>query len=531
MSRWVHSEMGVEYEFFNFHHRPSKRRYTKNLKSSKEVEGKQMKIAMLLGSSIYKNMNVQNLPACYNDIEVMKNLLEATNNFRDIKVFVADKLDTSSIKNEIITWLEKYEAQDIDELFFYYTGHGMVRNDEFYYALADHNQEKFHQTTIANKFLDDLLRESNAKLTVKVIDACHSGTAYVKSLEDTVKKNFDQSSRNFNKCIFMFSSASTQSSFQDKNSLSFFTKAFVDAIKNSKKDIIRYREIQEYIADQFPKTFDGYIQQPFFVSQSKNTEFFTSMNDALSLVEYPEGNIISPESQAIVDTGGVVTDNVSSIEVLAQLAKKSASENIGEEEATEILVNIKDAILNYSFSADFNALYTIENEIFDSTQSIPMRKAIGEWILENDVDEYFVEASYRRQYSNKFLTPLEQFARDINGEPSDYDLVLDGFKYTVETPYSGLKYIIRRKFNSIPNQGFILTYFLSKQGIQLFYFQTTYTMTNWNSMKLNTEWVDWEREFIKFEDTQTILTRIQKIMSELDIYVVNSAKNALNFEA
>jgi uncharacterized caspase-like protein len=107
------------------------------------------------------------------------------------------------------------EGQDIDELFFYYSGHGARRSDDFLYLFSDFNSSKTSQTSLKNSELDTMIKSLNPKLTVKVLDACQSGTEYIKSEED-LKMIFEKSSgNNFKKTYFMFSSATNQNSIAD----------------------------------------------------------------------------------------------------------------------------------------------------------------------------------------------------------------------------------------------------------------------------------------------------------------------------
>jgi hypothetical protein len=482
-----------------------------------------MRIALLLGVSHYTNGN--NLPACLNDIDIMHKLLDATEEFEEIKVIIADNKETQSVKNEIIDWVSSYNT-GIEELFFYYTGHGGLHQKNFHYLLSDYDSNSYHQTSIENNYLDDIFRQINAKLTVKVIDACHSGTVYVKSLDVEIEKHFTESKGRFNNCIFMFSSASSQVSFQDSQTLSFFTKAFVDAVKNHSQPYIRYRDIQEFLSDTFPLTYGSAVQQPFYVIQTHYMEIFSQITDAITKLNYPSktsmqgNNILGFSDENTSDE----SDGLSALE----LAIKNASKFYAtEEQAMNLLQMAKLEIEKYTYSHDFSWLYKIDIQTVDSTQLLPMRESLGQWVVDNDTDEYFVKPTYRREYLNEGRYAALALGMGIE---RPYEKVLDGFDFTVNVPFKGIHIIARRKYQSVKQYGFWLTYLLGPQGLQVFYFYSTYKPQNWDSMTLNLKGKAWQVKAIDFDQTEKFLAEICNIMLEFDNYVVTEVKKQFNVD-
>jgi hypothetical protein len=181
-----------------------------------------MRVAILIGVSEYLDKR-SNLPACKYDVEHMAEIIKATGKYDEVLFFSGD-VRAAKLKTEISQSIDSLSKNPVEEVFFYYTGHGDFRNNEFYFALTDYSETSLRQTSLQNSEMDNWLRALNPKLAVKIVDACNSGTLYIKDdsyFEAHIKKSVDQ----FEACYFMFSSSSQEPSYQD-NALSYFTRSF-----------------------------------------------------------------------------------------------------------------------------------------------------------------------------------------------------------------------------------------------------------------------------------------------------------------
>ncbi|MCL1478042.1 MAG: caspase family protein [Marinobacter sp.] len=88
-------------------------------------------------------------------------------------------------KKQISDFVEKHKNTDIEELIFYFSGHGSRSEEDFFYVMSDFKESKKESTGLRNTELDGLIRTLKPKLTVKIIDACFSGTQYIKSDTNT----------------------------------------------------------------------------------------------------------------------------------------------------------------------------------------------------------------------------------------------------------------------------------------------------------------------------------------------------------
>lgn len=232
-----------------------------------------MKVAVLIGVSEYENP-INNLPACKNDIKLIKELIIATNKYNKI-LCISEATCASQIRDEL-SKIHEFQYDGIEELLFYYTGHGHFDGDEFYYTCFDSNIENIGQTFLSNSEIDNLIRDLKPNITVKVVDACNAGVMYIKSVDyksKPLKEYLEESKGKFKNCYFMFSSQVDQNSIADEK-ISFFTRSFLKAIKNHKLTKIKYREIMGYIADEFKLS----NQTPIFVSQGNYTHTFCNIN-------------------------------------------------------------------------------------------------------------------------------------------------------------------------------------------------------------------------------------------------------------
>ncbi len=178
-----------------------------------------MKIAVIIGVSNYSSPAINNLPGCKNDAEAVEQVLRKTNKYNDI-LYINKGEGSAKTKELLSNFIIRNSGNPIDELFFYYSGHGEFFDNEFYYILSDFDIKKRNQTSLQNTEVDDLIKTLSPELVVKIIDACQSGTTYIKD-GNVINKYFHDSKNVFKHCYFLNSSLNTQYSFQNEH-LSFF---------------------------------------------------------------------------------------------------------------------------------------------------------------------------------------------------------------------------------------------------------------------------------------------------------------------
>lgn len=473
-----------------------------------------MNLAIILAVSNYQTTTC--LPGCVLDAQLMKALLETTEKYNELLLIEQDT-DSLKVKQKISNFISSNRDKIFDEAFFYYTGHGDFRDNEFYYILSDFDRERYRQTTLANSELDNWLRQLSSGLTVKIIDACHSGVTYIKD-NDIFDKHLNESKNNFKHCYFMFSSMSNQSSYQS-NTISHFTKSFIESVLNYASTEIRYKHIIDYISDEFEKNS---LQQPFFITQAGFTEVFCSVNQKLKRLVSEHLNV-SLESKTEAGEGEV------KVLSLVNSVRKDAERYCSEKEVIENLDIAKHFIKNYSYSQDLMELYKITADFENEYTSILNEfSSIGKW-LEDNKNNYFAKVSYKRELINtdKNLSALSNLNRsflNIYGDPSDnYKTVVSGFELTTESPYKLIKINATPNYPNIDACDCKITFVFSQVSIRLFYFCSNLKLATWNDYTYNFS-SNWQTVEVEMKNIDKLKETVFNILTEFDSFVLEPLK-------
>lgn len=431
-----------------------------------------MNIAIVLAVSKYSNPS-NNLPASKKDGEIISGILTATKKYD--KVLIINENESSSITKEMLSnFFIEHKGTKINELFFYYSGHGEFSNDEFYYLLSDFDNKRRNQTSLQNNEIDDLIRNLNPEIVIKVIDACQSGTSYIKE-SDVLNKYFNETKKGFNKCYFLNSSLSNQSSYQDEN-LSFFTYSFVQSLKDHPSSEIRFKDIIDFILDEFN---DNAEQTPFFVIQAELTEKFCAFNDDLKhyLVNYNIANKKTNKDEKKVPS-------------LLEMVKVNAKEYVDKKGALKALDFCKIQFEKLSLDKEIRDLYNLDINFIEDNNSLPGVKTIGKWLKENNHD-FFATPYYTETYD------------EYVGEPVTY---LSGYQLSIEeSPFKAISIEILSKFPNLKSYQCNIALLISKRQISFFYVILQYLENGWDSKTLDIEKIKWTYSNKKIADNDSLI--------------------------
>src|SRR5436190_23351648 len=100
----------------------------------------------------------------------MRDLLAATEQYADIEVILEDT-SAGKVKDRIRSFISQRQGKPINEVFFYFSGHGFYDSD-LMLCCSDFDSKKPASTCVSNTEIDDLLRGLAPELAVKVLDAC-----------------------------------------------------------------------------------------------------------------------------------------------------------------------------------------------------------------------------------------------------------------------------------------------------------------------------------------------------------------------
>ena len=417
-----------------------------------------MNVAIILAVSNYTNP-ANNLPASRKDGAVIYGILQATKKYD--KILTINNSESSSKTKELLSnFFLECKGLRIDELFFYYSGHGEFTSDEFYYLLSDFDHKKKNQTSLQNNEIDDLIRTLNPQIVIKFIDACQSGTSYIKE-SDVLTKYFNETKKGFNKCYFLNSSLTTQSSYQDDD-LSFFTYSFVQALKEHPGSEIRYKDIIDFILDDFSGNKD---QTPFFVIQAELTEKFCLLSSEIK--DYLANN--EPRVVSVED------DNKKTSSLL-DLVKTNAKDYVDKDGALKALEFSKQQIESLNLDKDIRELYEVTIEFTEDNNKLVGVKSIGKWLKDNSHDFFAIP-----RYSEYFDDDLGQEFSTLTG----YYLQIE------EASFKGAEIEIRSRFPNVKSYRCSVAVLVSKKQLTFFYCILPYIESGWNEIYLDSERIKW----------------------------------------
>lgn len=469
-----------------------------------------MNIGIVIGVSDYQR--VSPLPGCVADANSIRQLLELSNKCEDI-LYIAENTNSKDVKSRLASFVKKHETNDIDEVIFYFSGHGLFDEDEFYYILTDYTKSKIKQTSLENSELDNLLRSLSAKLTVKIVDACQAGTRYIKD-PDIFRKYLQSSEQGFDKCYFFFSSQNNQSSYQSEI-ISDFTLSFLNAFIERPNQDVRYKDVMDTLSDEFSSNKK---QTPFFVMQGNYTESF--------------GHIAQDVSEALIK----ITTSSNDIEekkvedshkTLVQLIKGEAELYCIKGEAIHSVQALKEFISNFNFNEDVSDIFkiNIQQEV-ESDYPISIEH-VGK-NLNGSSHEYMVDIEKKQRSrkvpKNRLFGGISAFLNDAE-MVDEYYMAPVGASSTVDLPYSHMVVRFQAQYPNVNDAGCLILPFVSQTKIIVFSAFYYYKTREWDVKAIDSssvQWVSFE-EFIKKEDELKMAT--ESLLEEFENFSLRPMKS------
>jgi hypothetical protein len=462
---------------------------------------KKAKAAIIISVSEYEN--ITKLPGCKNDFKLMADLIRATDKYDEI-LEIHKNTTSTQVKEELINFFTKLQDFDIDELFFYYTGHGAFDGEDLKFALSDFSNEKFNSTTLSNDFIDKQIRSINPRLTVKVVDACNSGVPYIKGDID-LSQVFEQE-KAINNCYFMFSSHNDQSSYVDK--LSHFTRSFAESILSYEGNEISYTSIIDYIKDEFAHSKR---QTPFFVSQGTMTDTFCVITDQIKHIDIATYMNIPNNSSKVVTN-------------LVQLVKERSKSYYTKEEIEEALIKIKSELTKLAQFDNFIDLFNLEIEEVHNYRNIFGIKAIAKWVDENPGD-YFVKVNKEKIQSGEsqqgLFSNLQLYSNMLSPKYEAVDISTE-----LEIVFDALKLKAKPKFPAILPYQCNVIFLLSRYDMTVFYKFISFIETGWEIYNFGDS-SKWSRFNILYNEIESKISMFTKISEEYRDYIENDIRKRL----
>jgi len=420
-----------------------------------------MNLAILIGVASY-NRPVADLPACEHDVDLMNQLLRHTNKFPNT-LELRKNTSSAEVKTQLAQFISKFKDQPVDELFFYFSGHGDLFKDDFYFLFSDFDEKRRNQTSLTNDELDSMLKTLSPKLMIKIVDACHAGVAYVKE-PDALAKQLQTSKGTFSNCYFMFSSQSSQSSLQDSR-LSDFTETFVEACATFTGQDIRYKDIVDHIADAFVGNAD---QTPTFVIQAPCVEVFCTVDDLIRKLHAARRTTrSSPAATAEPLSSGI-----------SQAIKARAAEFSNKEEVLEFITKLGEQLTRVAFASELKDAYKLTTATSETYQGIPGLEGVGQWVKENGADFFAKPTHVLKTYEVPEEDPYYYgavFGSALNPSLSPQRKmvkkqiwVIAGVDCTAQTPFKSVRITAFPNYQNLPHAVAVIVFYLLEKGLRPF---------------------------------------------------------------
>ena len=480
-----------------------------------------MKIAVVIGIDLYENLN--SLPACKYDTNKIKEILKATGEYTEV-VTLTEDTKTRPIKSSLRTFFSKYREKEIDEVFFYFSGHGTYISDNVLFCCSDFDPKYPYSTSLSNQEIDDYMRSINPKLAVKILDSCSSGGKYIKDTKD----NFERAIRNtfLNYFICMASSGLDESSYAS-DKMSDFTKSFIEGIFSIEEGEILYRDIQNHISDSF---IDKPEQTPQFVTQVTGLEVFAKLNTALKALKSPLeiGKEKLPE-----DLEASIKTKIEEMESVF-VPFDTVSESLDKLQSTISSTKLEDSLVSKYYNYEF----VFKNDL----DSLVDMGTIATWAYERKWDKFFfvdinVEKVKRRVTSaGPHSALLSSYAAIMGGELEQgekKDKPAYMYRYRTENVPASIKsthplafevieIIAKPEKRALKQFGAMIGIVHSRTDVLILSTTVGYKDVGWDDRTIDASTINWKLKELKWKDIASnpiiialdILPQVEKEVSD-----------------
>jgi len=318
----------------------------------------------------------------------------------------------------------------------------------------------------------------------------------------------------------MFSSESDQSSFQD-NQLSFFTRAFAEAVREHEQDTIRYKHIVDFLSDHFQGQRE---QSPIFVIQGPNTEVFCSINEEIkkilgSINDVQDGRLA--QNVAEIESGSEQQPDVT----LKQLVIKDTENYATKDDVESILKGSREKVETFKYPNEFTDLYEIEHLFDSSTYDLPSRDVIGKWLAQHK--EYFGEP-LKEEKPYRVNRPIFVWGGPLQSIEK-YRWEITDFKLTSNCSYDFVWVKAIPRYPNLPESVCVLALLFSKTSLRLFYFFDDYIEENWTHRELPVK-TSWRAHNFRLKQPQEILDFIAKVQQDFSDWLVQRVNEEFRVE-
>ncbi len=339
-------------------------------------------VAILIGAPNSDSATFAPLEACSNDVEAMEELIKATKRFNKVEILI--DATSAEIQDKLNTLGD--QAEKVGEIFLYFTGHGHVAEDEFYWVTAKFEINSPRSTGISQGALYEILRKIDASNTVIVQDACFSGQALFKG--DRTKRLPSLSN------LVQISSSAANVKTPGGLALSPFTDHFIEAASTSKSEgSINYLEVTQKLNDLLAQN----QMQPHLGYQGTSNQIFC--DDASYLLAIRSKYEISdePEISSIPETE-TLAPQVTDKSILEDACKKMYKQGDIQTLIDTGISQIEDRVANRTDLAEYFDFSAVKHSDFAHATNVEQLREIHQSFTKWDE---FVKTHYEKKEARR----------------------------------------------------------------------------------------------------------------------------------
>lgn len=361
-------------------------------------------IAILIGNTKYDHLSA--LACCSNDVDKMNSLLSETKKFNQIVHFVDQPV---SLVRDKLRELAESEG-GVDEVFLYYSGHGLSNSDDFYMCFEGFKESSPNSTGLSRSDAFELVRGFHSELSVVVIDACEAGRNLIKNDTSPLVRELKSGFTNF----VQFSSCTENQNSLAGDTISLFTDEFIKACLFKEEGVVYYSDVENALRDAFLKNSE---QTPHFIRQGTSREIFC--DKASRLAELRKTYFSNPVDNEARENA---TPPATAIDLARAEIERIEEKVPTKEDAQAFIDGVFEATLrNSSLESeitDFFAVRTVKYDDFDNVQN---KRLVVNLLDRRGGSDSFVESDVQRVKRSRPFEELSLSALTYLAEPDQYD--------------------------------------------------------------------------------------------------------------
>jgi hypothetical protein len=456
---------------------------------------------------------MQSLSACASDGQAMTSLLRQTGRFDDILVLTEpDETNSAVVKQRLVKFIEAHKSDTVEEIVFYFSGHGDFSGDEFYHILSDYELRARNRTTLSNSELDEMVRGLSPNLFVKIVDACYSGMNYIKSDVD-LNTFLKGTNTGFKNLYFLYSSQSDQPSWTDGD-LSAFTKAILSEVTRQATGPVRYRDIMSAVSDHFA-TAGG--QTPQFIVQADSTDLFCEASPEIQTALAKFLPKLSAPPSSVPGNPSAPKKGLS----LAERISAAQADYCTQDETIAVFESFRSALEAAKPTSELGELF--DYHVIAGDEPSDNAEQVGEWLKKNSNRHFYARVQtitrvVRRQvpkrdsiWSNRLLLGRNSRMEPEFIEVKEEDIV--GYVNTAKLPFQRVTLKLSPKMKLVAPVECDVALVASATSMRVFYRLKNFVPSDWDSFVPSKAKTGWDSEETKLKDGARVTAIAEVIVS------------------